>query len=82
MEWSGNYAPEGAEFLYLDTVLLFVMYTTIINKIQNTNTTIIRSTSNSFRYSAKLKKSMLFIRHCLTSDNQNCYRVNLKHLLE
>ena len=34
MEWSGNYAPEGAEFLYLDTVLLFVMYTTIINKIQ------------------------------------------------
>ena len=34
MEWSGTYAPEGAEFLYLDTVLLFVMYTTIINKIQ------------------------------------------------
>ena len=35
MEWSGTYAPEGAEFLYLDTLLLFVMYTAIINKIQN-----------------------------------------------
>ena len=36
MEWSGIYAPEGAEFLYFCTVLMFVMYTTIINK--NTNT--------------------------------------------
>ena len=33
MEWSGTYATEGAEFLYLDTVLLFAMHTIIINKI-------------------------------------------------
>ena len=33
MEWSGKYAPEGAGFMYLCTVLMFVLHTTIINKI-------------------------------------------------
>ena len=33
MEWSGTYAPEGAGFMYLCTVLMFVLHTTIINKI-------------------------------------------------
>ena len=58
MEWSGTYAPEGAEFLYLDTVLPFVMYTTIINKIQkkNTNTLNLGETGSCYGVSLKSGK--------------------------
>ena len=76
MEWSGKYAPEGAGFMYLCTVLMFVLHTTIINKIiikNNITSALYPGSHNEFEsVTIMIEVLLLVIYMCLRIKKGRC----------